>query len=314
MQPVPEFNLSNIELSSSKNITEHSYWDFDPEFSPDGTRIAFHSNRPPSPGNVGQIYVMSIGGTNLRMLTNSEGTNYGAAWSPDGRQIAFTSERDGNPEVYIMNADGSDQRNLSNNPHGYDAGAQWSPDGKSIAYFSGEQKPVSEGYIPSGQPYRYWNADLYILDLDSGHRRQITMTDHDDIYPAWSSDGKRIAFTSSRDGNNEIYIINVDGSGERRITNSISQDNAAAWLPGDSQISFNRSETVEGQDRASILTFDLREGRERYITRKEDESVYFNGDISPNGGLYTFSAFTVDGSAFRGERADIYVAELEPRN
>ena len=107
--PAPDFRLADFDWSNPVNLTDHEYWDFDPDFSPDGTLIAFHSNRPPSPKNRGQIYLMNSAGANPRALTHTEGTNYGASWSPDGTRITFTSERDGNPEAYVMNADGSDQ-------------------------------------------------------------------------------------------------------------------------------------------------------------------------------------------------------------
>ena len=63
------------------------------------------------------------------------GTHSAPAWSPDGRKIAFTSERDGNSEVYVMNANGSGQRNLTRDP-AYDADPTWSPDGRKIAFVS----------------------------------------------------------------------------------------------------------------------------------------------------------------------------------
>jgi len=290
------------------NITNHRYWDFDPAFSPDGSLIAFHSTRPPSPGNVGQIYVMNADGSGPRALTHTEGANYGAEWSPDGAKIAFTSERDGNPEAYIMNADGSEQINTSNNPDAYDAGPTWSPNGRYIAYASGSKKPAER--IPPGSPYRYWNSDIYILDTDTGERTRVTTADNDDIYPVWSHDGTRLAFTSSRDGNNEIYIINTDGTGERRITNHLLQDNAAFWLPGDRSLSFNRSEEIDGEYLSEIYVADLQTGSVSRVTDRP-EIVYFNGPLSPDTSTIAYAAFTKDPDAINGERADIYLVERE---
>lgn len=296
----------DFDWDNPTNITNHEYWDFDPDYSPDGSQIAFHSNRPPSPKNRGQIYLMNSDGSNPRSLTNTENTNYGASWSPDGRQIAFTSERDGNSEVYVMNADGTAQRNLTNSPSTYDAGPDWSPDGRYIAYFSGSKKPDTDEYIPSGSAYRYWNADLYILDTQSGEVTQITFTDHDDIYPVWSHDGNKLAFTSSRDGNNEIYLINVDGTGLRRVTNNDRQDNAVAWMRDDRSLTFGAGEQVGEELRVNIYEANLATGK---VTRVTDRAgtIYFNGHISPDGRTLAYAAFTVDEKAFNGERADIYV-------
>jgi len=302
-QPVP---LTNFDWANRTNLTNHDYWDFDPEFSPDGTRIAFHSNRDPSPGNRGQIYVMNADGSNPTALTHTNGTNYGAVWSPDGSRIAFASERDGNAEVYVMNADGSEQTNLTNNPDGYDSGPDWSPDGRYLAYFTGMRRPETDEHPPPGAPYRYWDAELYVMDLETGDRTRITQSDRDDIYPEWSHDGRRLTFTSSRDGNNEVYVINVDGSGTRRLTNNDVSDTAASFLPGDDFITF-RNDAGDGEgDHSNIYVCELDTGT---ITRVTDQPgvVYFSASLSPDGQTALFAAFTKDETAFRGERADVYV-------
>jgi WD40-like Beta Propeller Repeat len=91
--------------------------DSGPAWSPDGTKIAF--------GSAGQIRVMNADGTGRTKLT-SEGENFLPVWSPDGTKIAFTSDRDGNREIYLMNADGSDQTNLSRDPAD-DYAPAWQP-------------------------------------------------------------------------------------------------------------------------------------------------------------------------------------------
>lgn len=303
-EPKP-FSLADFDWENPVNLSNTGYWDFDPDFSPDGTKIAFHSNRPPSPMNRGQIYIMNADGSNPVALTNTERTNYGAAWSPDGTKIVFASERDGDTEVYVMNADGSDPTNLTNNPEGYDSGAEWSPDGKYLAYFTGMKKPETEEYQPPGSPYRYWNADIFIMNMETGEKFQVTNSDTDDIYPTWSNDGTRLAFTSIRDGNLEIYIINADGTGLRRITNTPSRENAAKWLPGDEYLTYTAN-IGEGEEPSNNFVVNIETGEITQIT-PTSEIIYFGFDVSPDNQSMIFSAFTKDEEAFRGERADIYL-------
>jgi Tol biopolymer transport system component len=309
-------SLGGFNWDEPVNLTNHEYWDFDPAYSPDGSLVAFHSVRPPSPLNRGQIYVMNADGSAPRALTNTEATNYGAAWSPDGRRIAFVTERDGDPEVYVMNADGTSPTNLTNNPGGYDSGPDWSPDGRYIAYFSGPDRPQGSDEIAPGSAYRYWNADIYIMDVETGERTRVTHADNDDVYPVWSHDGTRLAFTSSRDGNNEIYVINADGTGLRRVTESEDQDNAPQWLPGDGCLSYNsnhylsgyRNEDDDGEIVSNIYVVDLATGATSQVTDRAG-TTYFNGELSSDGERFIYAAFTDDETAYRDERADIYVVE-----
>ncbi len=309
-QPGKSVSLFDYGWSDPVNLTNHDYWDFDPDFSPDGSKIVFHSNRPPSPGNRGQIYVMEADGSNPQALTHTEGTNHGARWSPDGTHIIFTSERDGNPEIYMMKPDGTEQTNLTNNPDGYDSGAVWSPDGRHIAYFTGMEKPETDEGESIDSPFRYWNAEIYIMDLQTGERTRVTNSEMDDIYPAFSNDGKKLAFTSIRDGNKEIYTVNVDGTGLQRITNSPDSDLAVTWLPGDTHLTFrNNAGNAPGYN-SNIYTVDLKKRTVKKVTDRPG-TVYFSGNISPDKSSVIYSAFTVDESAFRGERADIYMVKKQ---
>jgi WD40 repeat protein len=104
------------------------YW---PRFSPDGTKIAFGSNRDQD----FEIYEMNRDGTGQRRLTHSAGIDMRPVYSPDGQSICFTSNRDGNYEIYVMRADGSQIERVTTNSERDDF-AIWSPDGKSLVYVS----------------------------------------------------------------------------------------------------------------------------------------------------------------------------------
>ena len=99
------------------------------------------------------------------------------AWSRDGRTIVFVSWRDGNGEVYAMNADGSEPRNLTQHP-ATDVRPAWSPDGRRIVFVS----------------RRDGNSEVYVMNADGSGKRNLTRDRASDDYPTWSPDGRKIAF------------------------------------------------------------------------------------------------------------------------
>jgi len=115
-------------------LTNSPALDFEPDWSPDGTRIVFTTDRD----NAGyEIYVMNADGTVPVRVTANIGADFQPNWSPDGQRIAFQSNRDGNLEVYVMDADGSNQTRLTTTPSQqalFVGTPVWSPDGTRIAY------------------------------------------------------------------------------------------------------------------------------------------------------------------------------------
>ena len=130
-------------------------------------------------------------------------------------QIAFVSHRDGNAEIYVMDADGGNQRNLSNNPN-KDSSPSWSPDSKRIAF-------------SSWKPEDWEGIEIYVMDTDGDNQRKLTNNRHPDDSPVWSPDGERIAFESWRDENWEIYVMDADGGNQRNLTKHGSWDTSPAW-------------------------------------------------------------------------------------
>ena len=117
--------IMNLNGSSPIQITDIDAYNGYPAWSPDGKQLLFDSNQQPGqpPAN---IHVINIDGSGLENLTRSTGYNEFAAWSYDGQKIAFVSSRDGNNEIYVMNADGTQQMRLTTH-HGDDAIPSWSP-------------------------------------------------------------------------------------------------------------------------------------------------------------------------------------------
>jgi Tol biopolymer transport system component len=149
-----------------------------------------------------------------------------AAFPGTNGKIAFTSDRDGNGEIYSMNADGSGATRLTNNV-ALDSDPAWSPDGTKIAFGS----------------YRTGGSDIYVMNANGSGVTQLTSDPALDSEPAWSSDGTKIAFVSDRDGNQEIYSMNADGTGVTRLTNDPAFDDAPAWSPDGTTIAFMSSRT-----------------------------------------------------------------------
>ncbi len=118
-------SIINADGMGLIRLVPKDYCAGDCTWSPDGTRVAFVSDRCTNNGDKVDIYAVSSDGSEITNLTNNLGSDAHPAWSPDGRHIAFTSWRDGNAEIYLMNADGSEQTNLTNSPGNESRPAWW---------------------------------------------------------------------------------------------------------------------------------------------------------------------------------------------
>jgi TolB protein len=194
---VPDILISNIYAGTLENPTKGVGQNFLPVFSPDGKRIVFFSNRD---GN-NEIYVMNRDGSNVTRLTNNQANETTPTWSPTGTQIAFTSDRSGTPQIYVINADGSGMRRISQ--ESYADRATWSPAPYNEIAFSARTGP---------------GFDIKILNIASGETRQITFGEGTNESPAWSPNGRHLAFMSTRAGRSQIFTVDRDGRNLRQIT------------------------------------------------------------------------------------------------
>ena len=170
---------------------------FLPVWSPDGTKIAFTTSRDGNP----EIYVMNRDGSGLRRLTNSPAIDVTPTWSPTGTQLAWVSDRTGNPKIYIMNADGTGQRLLNGDTY-CDRPTWSSAPFNEIAYA-----------VRSGPGY-----DIKVYSFSENKATKITDGIGSNESPAFSPNGRHIAFTSTRNGKVQIYTIARDGNDLRQIT------------------------------------------------------------------------------------------------
>ncbi|MEO6212679.1 MAG: hypothetical protein ABIP65_03530 [Vicinamibacterales bacterium] len=168
-----------------------------PAWSPDGSKLAFMSNRDGNP----EIYVVNRDGSGMRRLTNHPENDVTPTWSPTGNQIAFTSNRSGNPQIWTMSADGSGQQRITS--ESWCDRPTWSPAPfNEIAYAS-----------RSGAGY-----DIRIFDFATRSTRTVTDGVGSNESPAFSPNGRHIAYVSTRAGKAQIFTIARDGRDRKQIT------------------------------------------------------------------------------------------------
>ncbi len=216
---------------------------------------------------------------------------------PVGPVIAFTSERSGNNDVYLMNADGSNVRQLTN--HGAkDEDPAPSPNGAQIAFTT----------------YRDGNWEIYVMNADGSNQRNLSRHGGDDYAASWSPNGQQITFYSTRDNVRQIYVMNADGSNQRRISSPDNGGNtddwAPVWSPNGSVIAYQGipHRNSGGDGTADIFLIDPNGGSKRNLTQgsgADEESPAW----SPNGnqilyqsnrnGNYDIWIMNADGSGQR---------------
>jgi TolB protein len=194
----PQIIVSNVYQGTRETLTDEKTGAYMPVFSPDGTRIAFMSQRDGNP----EIYVMNRNGSGVRRLTNNSAADSTPTWSPSGTQIAFTSDRSGSPQIWVMDLEGLNLRRITVGESWADR-ATWSP------------APFNEiAYAARSGP----GFDIRIYDVASGQTKTITDGAGTNESPAFSPNGRHIAFSSSRLGKTQIFTIARDGRGLRQIT------------------------------------------------------------------------------------------------
>lgn len=189
---------------------------YSPAWSADGKKLAFASSMD---GNQ-EIYVADVdedalkrGSFKTKRLTFSNSIDTAPTWSPTGRQLAFVSDRGGTPQIYTMDAEGSNIQRVSFGGSNWHDSPAWSPAGDRIVYVA----RVDEIF------------DLYVLDLMSKRISKLTESNARNESPTWSADGRHILFASNMKGGiSQIFTIDYDGANVRQLTTK-GQNKLPAW-------------------------------------------------------------------------------------
>lgn len=306
-----EVALGNADRQNATQLSQDPSTDDDPSFSPDGRKVAFTSGRSGNP----DIWVMSDSGGELRPLTNHPGIDQSPDWGwgatitasgdpsttsstfatplpapvnvasagPGDTQIAFASDRDGDFEIFVMDGDGMNPRQLTFNTATDDMPA-WSMDGRRLAWESDEAGTF----------------DIYVMNADGSDPRRISDSNANDWGPAWSPDGSQIAFFSDRDGDMELWLMSAEGGVATQLTsNSEAVDRSPSWSPDGQQLLYY-SDKTGGRE---IFLLDLATGSERQLT---DNGVY---DGQPDWSLTgTQIVFAATRSRAGNGEPEIYIA------
>lgn len=238
---------SDVRQLTSGNETKGS-----PRWSPDRRTIAFF-RRPAvmRPGESMDLYAMSPSGTDVRRLTNSDGSVLyrNPTWSPDGLHLAMECASRIRPEagpagmvseICVIEADGSGMRRLtSSGAEGAGSeGPDWSPDGRRIAFHS-DRVAMASGSATSRA------RDIYVMDIDGSNVRRLTMVAPGATAqnPSWSPDGRELAFASRRiDGapaDWEVYVVSADGGARRQVTKDTKGAGHPRWSPDGRRLVFH---------------------------------------------------------------------------
>jgi TolB protein len=240
---IQEIYIADYDGFNPRRVTVGRNLNLSPVWSPDSKALAYTSYRRGFP----DILVSFLYQGKLEYPTRGTDRNHNflPAWSPDGSQIAFVSNRDGNAEIYVVNADGSNVRRITNHPS-IDVTPTWSPTGNQLAFTSdrsgspqiymvgaegaGLRRVTTESYCdrPTWSPAPFNEIayasrtgpgyDIKIYDIAQGTIRQITSGEGSNESPAFAPNGRHLAFTSTRNGKAHIFTIARDGKDVRQVT------------------------------------------------------------------------------------------------
>jgi Tol biopolymer transport system component/DNA-binding winged helix-turn-helix (wHTH) protein/tetratricopeptide (TPR) repeat protein len=326
--------LFTLETGTIVPVVEGASFDSDPTFSPDGRSIAYASDVD---GNF-EIYTRVIATGETRRLTHGPGHESFPTFSPDGTQIIFNSDVEKeNNDVYIMNADGSNVRKITDGP-GWDAvpSNSWAPDGTQVLILSDEgggkeniylmniepssprrvgpdiesDEPLDPSYSPNGDRILYkTQGEIRVYDLASKADKLVVRTSAG-ANPSFSPDGTKVLYQDRIDENTEICSVNVDGSGFANLTQSPSRDMSPAFSPDGTQIAF-ASNRASGTTTFEIYVMSADGSGQRLIFgdramsigpawARDGKSLLFSNDRE-DGRVGNFELFSVsfDGGAER---------------
>jgi TolB protein len=205
-------------------------------WSPDGTRLAYVSFEERNGINKPIVYVHTLATGRRAIIANERGSNSAPAWSPDGNRLAVVLTRDGNSQIYIVNADGSGLRRLSRSS-GIDTEPTFTPDGKEIFFTSD----------------RGGSAQVYRVSVEGGDARRVTFGGPFNARPQISPDGKSLAYITRRDKLFRVAVMELASQRETLVSEG-PKDDSPSFAPNSKWIIY--SSRVGERDVLSAVSID----------------------------------------------------------
>ena len=291
----------NLDGSNPTRLTQNPGRDIDPQWSPDGTKIAFLSEREKATG----LYIMDVDGSKQRLLTSSAEFAVGEfSWSPDSTQLAYSSLVHGYSDISVIDLNGSTEHNLTATATARERSPAWSPDGTKIAfhknryhYFIMNSNGSDQRGVVISPDFDWsqlqWSPDssyllvstaqeIFSINKHTNAVVQLTNNHNYDASPAASPDGTKIAFVSSRSGgSNEIFMMRSNGENVEKIS-SIYDTRASIskllWSPRGDRILFTIN-NYKGGSTAEIFSIDL-STRQMFNLSQDPASSNYLSDVA----------------------------------
>ncbi len=265
----------------------------DPQISPDGSRVVCTMTTADGATNAYQtnLWLVPTDGGAPRQLTTARARDTTPRWSPDGARITFLSDRSGEKQVWIIDPDGGEARPLTSGTLAPSELA-WSPDGRWLTLVGKPQpKPGpddSDVRVISRLRYKldgegFWDGrwkQVLVLPADGGEARPVTHEECDHTDPAWSPDGKWLAYAANPDPDadltnvTDIWIVSAEGGAPRRVSRSIGPAGQPAWSPNGARIAYVGHDNVcRGATNSQVWVVPAAGGEPVSLTRAFDRSV-----------------------------------------
>lgn len=252
-----ELWVMDFDGHAPRRLTNNGSINVLPSWSKNKRYIAFTSWKKRNP----DLYRLDLNRGTTRKLSSFRGLNTGAAWSPDSRKIAFSASRGkANMDIYVMNADGSGVRRLTNTKYARNLSPTWSPDGKKIAFVStrfgspqvlvmnadgsGVKRLTYKGNYnqsPKWSPRGDWilftgrderaRFDIFLVSPKTLKVKRLTQNQGNNKEADWSPNGRNIVFSSTRSGASKLWVMTAEGKNARRLTFMPGKFETPTWSP-----------------------------------------------------------------------------------